>query len=380
MKVAIVVPFSWSYWGGVVEHAEQQARALMRLGHDVRIVIGNDPSGRLTKMLHPREGRHSALPDFVIPVGRTIIAPANDSLSNVCLSPQAMLRIRRVFQRERFDVVHVHEPLAPVISAYAVFAADCPVVITSHASGGSWWPWGVRFWGNAMERIDYKIAVSEQAVRAAEPWLRGPFEIIPNGVVLPPVADPGGREEHVVFIGRHEPRKGLPVLLEAWADVHRRTGVRLRLIGADPLTVRYLIRRLGVADDGIDILGIVPTETLLDELRRAKALAAPSVGGESFGMVLTQAFACSTPVVCSDIPGYSEVASPDTGVLVAPADPTALADGLVELLADEERRQAFGRRGREVAEERYSWERIAGRLEEIYAHLVGLAARVGAAA
>ncbi len=98
MKVGIVVPFSWSYWGGVVEHAENQAQTLMRLGHDVRIIIGNDPPGRLTRSLHPREGRHGELPAHVIPVGRTVIIPANGSLSNICLTPaKTQLHVRPGF-------------------------------------------------------------------------------------------------------------------------------------------------------------------------------------------------------------------------------------------------------------------------------------------
>ncbi len=138
MKIGIVVPFSWSYWGGVVEHAENQVKALAELGHDARLIIGNDPPGRLTHLLHPRYGRHGPLPDYVIPVGRTVIVPANGSLSNLCLTPQAMPRMKRVFERECFDVVHVHEPLAPILCQYALANHPCPVVATSHSSGGAY--------------------------------------------------------------------------------------------------------------------------------------------------------------------------------------------------------------------------------------------------
>lgn len=370
MKVGIVVPFSWSYWGGVVDHADNQARALIALGHEARIMIGNDPRGRFTHLLHPREGRHGPLPDYVIPVGRTVIVPANHSLSNICLTPQTIIRMKRVIRRERFDVVHVHEPLAPIISLAGLYYPACPIVVTSHASGGRWFAWGKRFWGVLMPRIDYRIAVSEQARRAAEPYVGGPVEIIPNGVELPPRPDAGERLARVVFIGRHEPRKGLPVLLRAWPQVAARTGARLRLIGADPLSVRFLMRRLGVHEEHIDVLGIVPTETLVREVAAAKALAAPAVGAESFGMVLTQAFACATPVVCSDIPGYREVAGPETGILVPPGEPDALAAALVELLGDESRRRALGERAREVAEEQYAWERIAERLLDVYHRVI----------
>jgi phosphatidylinositol alpha-mannosyltransferase len=378
VKVGIVVPFSWSYWGGVVEHAENQARALMELGHDARIIIGNDPPGHLTRLLHPRAGRHGSLPDFVIPVGRTVIIPANASLSNICLTPQSMRRMKRAFARERFDVVHVHEPLAPILSQYALAAAPCPIVATCHSSGGRWWVWGYRFWHVLVPRIDYRIAVSEAARRAAEPYIHGPFEIIPNGVVLPEKPDPGGRLPHVAFVGRHEPRKGLHVLLRAWPEIHRRTGARLRLMGADPLAVRFLLRRLAVPDDGIDMLGVVTAEVRDAELASAKLLVAPAIGWETFGIVLTEALASATPVAASDIPGYREVADGQTGLMVPPGDPAALARAIVELLEDEPRRRALGARAREVAEERYSWRRIGARLLEIYGSLTGTPAPEGA--
>ncbi len=379
MKVGIVVPFSWSFWGGVPEHAEHQARALHDLGHDARIVIGHDPPGRLTRMLHPREGRHERPPDYVIPIGRSVIVPANGSLSNIVLTPQSMPRIRRVFAEERFDVIHVHEPLAPIVSFYALTRADVPIVSTSHSSGDSmrWNPVAKAFFGCAIDRIDHKIAVSERARDSALPILGDPIEVLPNGVVIPPEADPAGREPHVVFIGRHEPRKGLAVLLRAWPEVARKTGARLRVVGADPLSVKWLMRRNGLDDTNIDLLGSIPEQPLTDELLRARVLAAPSIGRESFGMVLTRAFACATPVVASDIEGYREVANPDTGILVPPDDPDALAAALVELLSDEERRVRLGAAARRQAEERYSWARVAGRLEEIY---TGLTSKVAVAA
>ena len=123
-----------------------------------------------------------------------------------------------------------------------------------------------------------------------------------------------------MFAGRHEPRKGLRVLLEAWPEMRRRTGARLRIAGADPLAVRLLLSRTHASDDGIDILGFLSQEDLTAELLSAKALVAPSLGGESFGMVLTRAFACATPVVASDITGYRDVMTPDTGLMCPPGD------------------------------------------------------------
>src|SRR5918998_5681979 len=217
MKVGIVVPFSWSFWGGVVEHAELQADALRRLGVDVRLVMGNDPPGQFTRVLHPRVGRHGNPPPEVIPIGRSVIVPANGSLPNIILSPRAVVRVRRVLARERFDVLHLHEPMTPIPCTAALALARTPIVATFHASGElGWLRIAKPVWGFLLERIDHRVAVSEQARDSAARWFPGEYDIVPNGVLIPESADPGGRGEHVVFIGRQEPRKGLHVLLRAW--------------------------------------------------------------------------------------------------------------------------------------------------------------------
>jgi phosphatidylinositol alpha-mannosyltransferase len=368
MKVGIVVPYSWSFWGAVIEHAELQAAALQRLGVETRTIMGNDPPGSFTRVLHPRLGRHGEPPPDVIPVGRSVIVPANDSLPNLVLSPRAVWRVRRALARERFDVLHLHEPMAPVICVATLAFARTPVVATFHASGDiGWMRLGMPMWGFLLDRIDARVAVSEAARRSAELWLPGRYEIVPNGVLIPPAADAGGRRDQVVFVGRHEPRKGLHVLLRAWPELRRRTGLRLRLIGADPLAVRLLLSRLRVSDDGIDVLGFLSQHELTDELLVAKALIAPSLGGESFGMVLTRAFACAAPVVASDIEGYRDVMTPETAVAVPPESVAALVDAVAGLIADEPRRRALGFAARELAEQRYSWDAIARRLVNVYA-------------
>jgi phosphatidylinositol alpha-mannosyltransferase len=229
---------------------------------------------------------------------------------------------------------------------------------------------GLPLWGFLMDRIDYRIAVSEPARATIAAWIPGEWEIVPNGTLIPDRADTGDREHRVLFVGRHEPRKGLHVLLRAWPGIHARTGAVLRIIGADPLAVRLLLSRVGVPGDGIEIAGFLSQDELTRELLSAKTMVAPSLGGESFGMVLTRAFACATPVVASDIGGYRDVIEPGTAVLVPPRDPGALADAVVALLDDEERRRDIGAAARKLALERYSWDRIAGRLAEIYEQVV----------
>jgi phosphatidylinositol alpha-mannosyltransferase len=379
VKVGIVVPYSWSFWGAVVEHAELQAEALRALGLEVKTIMGNDPPGSFTRVLHPRLGRHGNPPDDIIPVGRSVIVPANGSLPNIVLSPRTVPRIKRALERERFDVLHLHEPMTPAICVATLAMATCPIVATFHASGElGWMRLGMTGWGFLMDRIDHRIAVSEQARDSAARWLQGAYEIVPNGVLIPDNADPGNREHRIAFVGRHEPRKGLQVLLRAWPDVHRATGARLRVIGADPLAVGFLLRRLGVPDDGIDVLGFLSQDDLTEELLRAKGLAAPSLGGESFGMVLTRAFACALPVVASDIPGYREVTTPDTSLTVPPGDPASLAQALVALLEDEPRRASLGRAARTLAQEEYSWDLIGRRLRGIYELVAEQAPRVAA--
>src|SRR3954468_8449888 len=180
MKVGIVVPYSWSFWGAVIEHAELQAQALGKLGIETRTIMGNDPPGSFTRILHPRPGRHGEPPPDVIPVGRSVIVPANDSLPNIVLSPSAVPRIRRVLEQERFDVLHLHEPMTPAICVATLALAECPVVATWHAAGElGWMKHALHFWGFLMDRVDHRIAVSEQAQLSAARWLPGEYDVVP---------------------------------------------------------------------------------------------------------------------------------------------------------------------------------------------------------
>lgn len=372
MKVGIVVPYSWSFWGGVVDHAEQQLLALRRLGVDAWLVMGNDPPGSFTHLLHPGLGRHLDPPEYVLPVGRSVIVPANGSLPNIVLTPWVPMRLKRIFARERFDLIHVHEPMTPAIGVAALALWRGPAVATFHASGELGWMRGGRHvWGMLADRIDRRIAVSEAARESAARWLPGEYTIVPNGVIVPPAAEPAGRENHVVFIGRHDPRKGLAVVLRAWPEIRRRTGARLRLVGSDPLAVSFLLARERIPDDGIDVLGVLTNEELTEELLRAEVQVAASLGGESFGMVLTRGLACAVPLVASDIPGFRAVLEGDVGTLYPPGDHRALADAVVAELADEERRVRRGANARVLVQAKYSWDRIAAQLLEVYEDAAG---------
>src|SRR3954468_21362136 len=176
MKVGIVVPYSWSFWGGVVEHAELQADALRVLGHEVKTIMGNDPPGQFTRVLHPRHGRHGEPPPDVIPIGRSVIVPANGSLPNIILSPRSILRVRDVLRREQFDLVHLHEPMTPTPCVATLALAECPIVGTWHAAGDlAWMRPAMLCWGRIDRRIDARIAVSRMAAQSAARWLGGEY-------------------------------------------------------------------------------------------------------------------------------------------------------------------------------------------------------------
>jgi phosphatidylinositol alpha-mannosyltransferase len=264
-------------------------------------------------------------------------------------------------------VIHAHEPMTPAVCVAAISYARCPIVATHHAHGDlGWMAAALHFWGFLMDRIDARIAVSPMAAQSAARWLPGDYKVIPNGVLIPPDADPADRDHTVTFMGRHDARKGLPILLEAWPAIHQATGARLRLMGTDPLQYRLLHSRMRFDEAGIDVLGIVTNEVRTHEFARAKVSVTPALGGESFGLVLAEAMACATPAVASDIPGYAAVATPESTRLVPPSDPEALAAAVIDVLSDEERRVEMGRAAREHALANYAWDDIARRLEETY--------------
>src|SRR4029078_5855972 len=179
MKVGIIVPYSWSYWGAVPEHAELQAAALGKEGIETRTVMGNDPPCSFTRVLHPRHGRHGSPPPDVIPIGRSVIVPANGTLPNIILSPRSFFLIRDALRRERFDVVHLQEPMTPTPCVATLAVCTAPMVGTFHASGDlGWMGFAKPTWGFLADRIDHRIAVSQRARESAQRWLPGDYEIV----------------------------------------------------------------------------------------------------------------------------------------------------------------------------------------------------------
>src|SRR3954462_2519028 len=379
VRIALVSPYSYTYPGGVGRHVEALAEELIRQGHDVRLLAPYDPDDRVARFAHrgarpePREA-----PDNFISLGRSVGVPANGAVSNVTFTPYAVSVLSRELRHGGYDVGHVHEPNGAVARCFATEAARTPLVGTFHtystgfanriASG----PVGMR---RLYNKLHVRIAVSEAARWTAERFNGGGYPVIPNGVHIDAAPagpkPPAGDELRLLFVGCAEERKGLPVLLRAF-EALQGVGVRARLTvaGATHDEVSpYLLDTTGV-----EVLGRVDDEQKWRLLHEADLLCAPSLGGESFGMVLTEAFAAGTPVVASDIAGYRDVARDGVdGVLVPPGDPAALGEALHDLAVDPERRARMGERARERAQ-RFAWEHVAGEVVEAYGDAIRLAA------
>jgi len=312
------------------------------------------------------------MPDYLTPLGRTMGFGANGSVSNLAPFPAGgVLAPRREVRRGEFDVIHVHEPVAPLVGWNATLGARTPVVGTFHAYSTKALP---NYIANSLgarrmfNRLSARIAVSEAAAWTGRRWYGGDYTIVPNGVDVetgPSAPASSSGELRILFVGRPEERKGLPILLTAFGALVEHVPCRLTVIGAEREDVlRYL------ADPEllrwIDIRGRVPGERLWDELHGADVLCAPSLSGESFGMVLTEAFAAGTPVIASNIAGYNDVVTDGLdGLLVPPGDPQRLAEELQRVHHEPERLRAMGAAARRSAQ-RYAWPRVADQVTEVY--------------
>jgi phosphatidylinositol alpha-mannosyltransferase len=325
VRVGLVCPYSWSVPGGVQSHVAGLASALQALGVE-------------TEILAPEGGD--------VPLGRGLPIPSNGSVQRVALSPATVVRTARAVRRRGYDVVHLHEPMLPAVCLTAIAAACVPIVATFHMYRRAllWYAVFAPVVRAAARRLDACIAVSPAAAEYAWRGTGRRAEIVPNGIDYEVLAalEPERAGRRILFIGRDEPRKGLSVL----HDAHRRlpADVDLSLVGGGHAQV----------SEG----------ELRRELARADVLAAPSLKGESFGLVLAEAMAAGVPVVASDIAGYREVLTAG-GVLVPPGDAAALARALGRLLNDAGERERLSAAGRHEAA-RYAWPHVAAHVLEIY--------------
>ncbi len=373
MRVALVSPYSWTYPGGVTRHIEALRAELDRAGHDARVFAPFDPDRRLTAVMHRgARPQQRDLPEWLTSLGPTIGWPLNGAVSNLSPTPSAVSTLRRELRAGGFDVVHLHEPVAPVVGWDALTSTDAPVVGTFHCYSESVLPHKVAGLLGARRKLNHlsgRIAVSEAAAWTGRRFYGGRYRVIPNGVVVPdggvpaPRVRAAGEPLRIAFVGQAVERKGLPVLLRAFEALRGQIPAELTVIGLTPEELAPLL----VEGDGVTALGRVDDVVKAAVLRDADVLCAPSLGGESFGMVLTEAFAAGTPVVASDIAGYRDVVASGTdGVLVPRGDATVLAETLRDLALDPARVERLAR-GAAVSAERYAWPRVAEQVVAAYA-------------
>ncbi|MBB3675527.1 glycosyltransferase family 4 protein [Modestobacter versicolor] len=364
MRIGLVCPYQWDVPGGVQYHVRDLAETLRGMGHHVEV-------------LTPAEHEENLPAEHVTWAGRAVPVPYNGSMASFQFGLVSAARVRRWLREGAFDVVHVHEPAPPSASLLVCIIAKGPIVATFHAATtrskflAAWGPW-VRPW---LEKISGRIAVSDFARRVQVEHLGGDAVVIPNGVHVPAFAEgpplPGharGSDVPTIgFLGRYdEPRKGLPVLLDAMREVVR----------AHP-RARLLVAGRGDPEEFAELVGedLAPHVTLLGELaepekaaflRSVDVYCAPNLMGESFGVILLEAMAAGAPVVASDLDAFGRVLADGTaGVLVPRGDVAALATALSGLLAEPARRAELAAAGRrEVAA--YDWSVVARRILAVY--------------
>ncbi len=364
MRIAVVSPYSLTVPGGVQAQVLGLARELRRRGHEARV-------------LGPCDGPPPE--SFITPLGDSLPLSANGSVAPIAPDPSAALRTLRVLNDEQFDVIHLHEPLAPGPTSTALMVHRAPTVGTFHAAGTSA---SYRILQPALtrliRRIDRKVVVSKDALALVQGHLGGHYDVLFNGVELDqiravePWPRPDGGQPVVFFCGRHEERKGLRVLVEA---VQSRDLPVTVWIGSDGPDTADLTQRTA-GDHRFQWLGRVTDEEKFARLRAADVFCAPSLHGESFGVVLIEAMAAGTAVVASSLDGYRNVATAGVdSLLVEPGDAVALGEALARVIDD----HALSDRLRAAGDERaegFAMTALADRYLEIYAEILG--ARAGA--
>ncbi len=350
MRIGLVCPYSLTMPGGVQGQVLGLARSLRAMGHEVRV-------------LGPSDGPP---PDAgVTPLGRSVPTAANGSVAPIAPDPSAQLRTIRALRDEDFEVVHLHEPIAPGPTMTALLFASVPLVGTFHAAGESaayrYLGWGLR---RMAKRLAHRVAVSPDAAALAVAHLGGEYELLFNGIEVERFAlgDAHPTEGPTVFfLGRHEPRKGLNVLLTALADLP--DDLRVWVGGDGPQTEEL---RQRYPDPRIEWLGRIDDDERAARMRGCTVYCSPSVRGESFGMVLLEAMAAGCALVASDLDGHRNVATDGVDSLLAPVgDPAGLAKAIRRVLDDSVLRAELVAGGRRRAEE-LSMLHLAERYVEIY--------------
>jgi phosphatidyl-myo-inositol alpha-mannosyltransferase len=366
MKIAHVSPYDHQTAGGVREHVVNLDRQFRAMGHDVTIIA---PASRRTG-LAPNV---ICISDWVVPV------PGSGSIARISLSPFVYRRIKRILVEGNFDVVHLHEPLMPVVTLFALWHSPTVTIGTIHGYRERYIVYRALqpLLRRLMDRLAARTAVSTDARAWAAQYFPGEYHLISDGVdverfgdpTLLPIPSPADGQATILFVGRLEDRKGFPYLLQAFPAVKRVVPeARLVVVGdyspAQAQPYREYARRHGLRD--IDFVGYVDAGDLPRYYRSANVFCAPSTGFEALGIVLLEAMASGTPIVTTNIEGYrTVVTSGQDGLVVPPRDPAALAQAIITLLQDPELARRLAARGCETVQ-RYAWPTIARRLIHLY--------------
>lgn len=378
LRVCLVSAAYHPYPSGVSEHVHHLALNLLLLGHDVEVLTTRFP-GRV---------EDSNLPFPVTRIGRAVLVPMNRSYATLPVGRRLPGQVRRFLECDRFDIVHCHGFSWPETAYWAIMSSRVPVVVTFHTfsekTGRLTRAVLRRMLASANRRISARIAVSESGRRWAESFMPGRYHVIPNGVdiarftpgaPLPAALRRTGRT--VLYVGRLERRKGLPVLLAAMPALLRAIpDARLVVVGSGQLgkPCREQVQELGIAGR-VQFVGRVAAEDLPGFYANCDVYCSPALGGEAMGIVLVEAMAAGRAVVASDISGYNEVIQDGvTGVLCPPGNAEALAQALADLLASEDRRARVGNAALSSAA-RYAWPEVTGRIEGVYREVIPSVAR-----
>ena len=372
MKVAMVSPYDFAWPGGVNAHVSQLSDELRSRGHEVTIVAPRTP-------MHP--SNEDGSPDNFIPMGGSIPLSAGGSTARVTLAWWLWPRVRQILAHERFDLVHVHEPLAPLLPLMFLHHSNAVNIGTFHAfSDGQqlyrWSRFALKTW---HRRLHGHIAVSEAARSFVAPHFPNrAYRVIPNGIDFGRFADASPLPElldgkiNVLFVGRKDERKGLRYLLEAFARLlERRRDLRLVVVGPgepDQACASWINAIAGVGDDMVRLVGAVSGDDLPRYYASADVFCSPATGGESFGIVLLEAMAAGVPVVASDIDGYRDVVAHEcNGLLASPREPSSIAAAIAAVIDNPELVLRLSAAGKRVAQN-HRWQRVASEVEDYYQH------------
>jgi phosphatidyl-myo-inositol alpha-mannosyltransferase len=366
VKIGLVTPYIFPLPGGVNAHVGYLYENLVRRGHDVRIISST-------------HGPQRSSEGDIIRLGYGWSVPTNGSIGTLTVSHRYGQLVSEMLERERFDIIHFHEPFVPFLSLQILRHSRAVNIATFHAYSGfsPSYEFGARMMKRFARRLHGRIAVSAAARHFIGRYFPGEYKVIPNGVDLaryhgaPPFARWRDGIPNILFVGRFESRKGLLYLLRAYYQLRLEgLGCRLLVVGHGPQlgdARRYIAsRRLG----GVELLGRLSDHDKARAFATADIYASPATGQESFGIVLLEAMAAGVPIVCSDIHGYKGVVRRnEQALLVPPRDVEALAAALGTLLRDGQLRGRMAASGLERAQQ-FGWGAVAARVEEYYGFVV----------